>query len=430
MKSSLKVTVAAIGLVSSILISAVAAPATAKIGSIGYIAEKEHMAQKEEETELIEIEDVENTYEIIEVKNEDVKPTKVESKPVSSAQSSSNKINSSNTTSSAPVSSQAQAQSQPAPQVSAPSVPSESGYRPTFVDYSQVTTPTAVPVVIYAPSAVSATYRDQNGGEALKFKANGTTYTMSVKDALKHIVSNEVNSALTFEAIKAQVVATHSFIKYNNDNGVAPSVGYKNSIDPSVSRAVDEAYNIIATYGGRAIYAPYFSCSAGKTQSAREVWGGNVAHLVSVESKYDYLADYVNGVKTKSVYLATKTLSADTVRTKIINNLGVTPSGDPSSWFKFLDEANNGYTSGGYINKIVVAGKTTTGKKVREMLNLRSACFDVTYSNGTFTFKTRGYGHGAGLSQWGAHFYAIKDGWNYQQIITHYYKGVSIATVA
>lgn len=430
MKSSLKVTVAAIGLVSSILISAVAAPATAKIGSIGYIAEKEHMAQKEEETELIEIEDVENTYEIIEVKNEDVKPTKVESKPVSSAQSSSNKINSSNTTSSAPVSSQAQAQSQPAPQVSAPSVPSESGYRPTFVDYSQVTTPTAVPVVIYAPSAVSATYRDQNGGEALKFKANGTTYTMSVKDALKHIVSNEVNSALTFEAIKAQVVATHSFIKYNNDNGVAPSVGYKNSIDPSVSRAVDEAYNIIATYGGRAIYAPYFSCSAGKTQSAREVWGGNVAHLVSVESKYDYLADYVNGVKTKSVYLATKTLSADTVRTKIINNLGVTPSGDPSSWFKFLDEANNGYTSGGYINKIVVAGKTTTGKKIREMLNLRSACFDVTYSNGTFTFKTRGYGHGAGLSQWGAHFYAIKDGWNYQQIITHYYKGVSIATVA
>lgn len=430
MKSSLKVTVAAIGLVSSILISAAAAPATAKIGSIGYIVEKEHMAQKEEETELIEIEDVENTYEIIEVKNEDVKPTKVESKPVSSAQSSSNKINSSNTTSSAPVSSQAQAQSQPAPQVSAPSVPSESGYRPTFVDYSQVTTPTAVPVVIYAPSAVSATYRDQNGGEALKFKANGTTYTMSVKDALKHIVSNEVNSALTFEAIKAQVVATHSFIKYNNDNGVAPSVGYKNSIDPSVSRAVDEAYNIIATYGGRAIYAPYFSCSAGKTQSAREVWGGNVAHLVSVESKYDYLADYVNGVKTKSVYLATKTLSADTVRTKIINNLGVTPSGDPSSWFKFLDEANNGYTSGGYINKIVVAGKTTTGKKVREMLNLRSACFDVTYSNGTFTFKTRGYGHGAGLSQWGAHFYAIKDGWNYQQIITHYYKGVSIATVA
>lgn len=428
MKSSLKVTVAAIGLVSSILISAAAAPATAKISEVGYIAEKEHMAQNQEQTQLIEIENVENTYEIIEVNNETVKPTKFESKPVSSAPVVSSKPNNSSKPNS---NSQASSQSPSGSvQTPAPAVPSVGGYRPTFIDYSQVTTPTPVPVVIHAPNAVPATNRDANGGEALKFKANGTTYNLPVKEALKHVVSNEVNSALTYEAIKAQVVATHSFIKYNNDNGVAPSVGYKKTIDPSVSRAVDEVYNVIAIYGGRAIYAPYFACSAGKTQSAREVWGGSVAHLVSVESKYDYLVDYSNGVKTKSIYLATKTLSADTVKTKIINKLGVTPSGDPSTWFKFLDENNNGYTSGGYINKIVVAGKTTTGKKVRDIFGLRSACFDVTYANGTFTFKTRGYGHGAGMSQWGAHFYALKDGWNYQQIITHYYKGVSIATVA
>ncbi len=439
MKSRLKVTVAAIGLISSILISAAAAPASAKITSIGYIAENEDvMTEKVEQSQKIEIKEIDNSYEFMPIENEEVNPTKTESKPSVSSQpsslskpqtqTSSNKTSSSSGVTSAPSSSAAV--QTPSQSVSSQEVVSEPPQqvinvsRPTFTDYSAITTPTPVPAVNYA-GEVSATYRDENGGEVLWF--NGQR--MAVKEAHKHIVSNEVNSAFCYEAIKAQVVATHSYIKYYNDSGKPASVGYKNTIDPSVDRAVEEVFNVIATYNGRAIYAPYFACSAGSTQASREVWGGNIAYLVAAESKYDYLADYVNGVKKKSNYLAYKTLSADTVKNKIINKFGVTPSGDPSTWFTFLSRENNGYTSGEYINKIVVAGKTTTGKNLRDIFGLRSACFDISYANGTFTFITRGYGHGVGLSQWGAHFYAINDGWNYQQIISHYYTGVSIATV-
>ncbi|MBQ5816356.1 MAG: SpoIID/LytB domain-containing protein, partial [Oscillospiraceae bacterium] len=204
-----------------------------------------------------------------------------------------------------------------------------------------------------------------------------------------------------------------------------------------IDKAVEEVYDTIMTYNGKAIYCPYFAVSCGKTQASKEVWGGARAYLVSAESKYDYLADYYNlaahsytSSKIKSNFLATKVISEANVKSKIQSKLGVTPSGDPSTWFKFLSEAEGGYTSGGYINKIVVGGKTTTGKNVRSMFSLRSACFEVSYSGGNFTFTTKGYGHGVGMSQWGAHFYADKEGWDYKQILSHYYKGIAFAKVA
>ena len=280
---------------------------------------------------------------------------------------------------------------------------------------------------------------DSNGGEVLKFKANGVTYTLPVKEALKKVVSNELDGNFSYEAIKAQVVATHTYIKYYTDSGSIASVGMKSSykVGGRIDKAVEEVYDTIMTYNGKAIYCPYFAVSCGKTQASKEVWGGARAYLVSAESKYDYLADYYNlaahtytSSKIKSNFLATKVISEATVKSKIQSKLGVTPSGDPSTWFKFLSEAEGGFTSGGYINKIVVGGKTTTGKNVRSIFGLRSACFEVSYSGGNFTFTTKGYGHGVGMSQWGAHFYADKEGWDYRQILSHYYKGIAFAKIA
>ena len=237
-----------------------------------------------------------------------------------------------------------------------------------------------------------------------------------------------------YEAIKAQVVAAHTYIKFYNDQGAIPSLGSKKSYVKGgrIDKAVEEVYNVVMTYNGKAIYSPYHSCAGGRTQSSKEVWGGAKAYLVSVESKYDYLADYYILYKDSyisnkkySKYLATKTVSAETVKNKMQSKYGVTLPQDPSTWFNIKN-----LTSGGYVNTVSIGSKTLGGNTVRSLFGLRSANFTVSYSGGKFTFTTKGYGHGVGLSQWGAHFYADKDGWDYQQILTHYFSGIKIAKVA
>lgn len=434
MKSSLKIILSAISLVSTVLVSAAAAPAASKVTSIDYIVDEEVMANQEEFFEEIEIPQISNDYELYNVKDETLKPTKFKEKPteeiVPDAPSSSQKPGSSSSqkpSSSQGSSSQKPSSSQGSSGESLQAVPPQNVEHSSFFNMLPLNrdTQTPAPAVNYLSYNIAPKY-SEGGVEILKFKSGSTSYSLPVKEALKHVVANEMNNAMTLEAIKAQVVATHTYIKYYNDSGSIPSVGYKNTVPSKVDQAVEEVYNIIATYNGKAIYSPYHACSAGSTQASKEVWGGARAYLVAVESKYDYLADTA---QSKAVYKVTKTLSADTVKSKIQNKLGVTPSGDPVTWFRFLDKNSGGYTSGNYVGKIVVAGKTTTGKTVRDMLGLRSACFDVKYSNGSFVFTTKGYGHGAGMSQWGAHFYAIKQGWNFEKIICHYYKGVTLAKI-
>ena len=63
--------------------------------------------------------------------------------------------------------------------------------------------------------------------------------------------------------------------------------------------------------------------------------------------------------------------------------------------------------------------------EIREALSLRSACFTVKFAEDTFTFTVKGFGHGVGLSQYGADYMA-RQGADYKEILTHYYTGVTI----
>lgn len=428
MKSSLRISVAAIGLVSSVLISAAAAPAAKKIAPIDYIVDEgtEVVVNNEEvmndsyfgETNA----EINNEFVVLDVNDEELKPTVVEKKPVSSSAPSSSSKTPSN-------------QSSSKNQTSSSAI--SSGQSSSNTATSSQTTSTAPPTIKPDAPDTPPANSDESGGEMLKFNTNGTVYTLPVKEALKRIVSNEINEQFNYEAIKAQVICAHSFVKYYNDMGQTASVGSQNyKVGGKIDRAVEEVYNEIMTFNGKTVCSQYFACSAGRTQSSKEVWGGARAYNVSVESKYDYLADYYNlssgqytQTKVKSNFLATTVLSESYVKGRIQSTLGVTPSGDPSTWFQFLDANNGGVSSGGYVAKIIVAGKSTNGNKVRTMLNLRSAAFEISYANGSFTVTTRGYGHGVGLSQWGAHFYADKEGWTYRQILSHYFTGIAFAKV-
>ncbi len=450
MKSSIKITLSMIALLSTVLVSAAAGPAANKIssvdylvdGNVEYVEDQGHMSGNSIELEAAEANQISNDYKLMATEDKNLKPSEVKdnvSAQGGQTQQSSGQSSEAKSSSSVKPQSNAPASSQKPSSQTSPS--SQATVAPPAVNTAHslffstlplnVNTPTLAPAVKYLSNTVAPTINSAQG-EILRFKSGSTTHELPVKQALKHIVSNEVNESLNYEAIKAQVVASHSYVKYYNDQKSVPSVGYKANykVGGKIDRAVEEVYNIIATYNGKAIYAPYHACSSGSTQSSKEVWGGSRAYLVAVDSKYDYLADYSGGVKTKSNYLATKTISAETVKQKIINQVGVTPSGDPSTWFKFFDASNNGYTSGNYIKRVSVAGVVKSGVTVRSMFGLRSACFDIKYQNGNFVFTTKGYGHGVGMSQWGAHFYAEKQSWNFEKIICHYYKGVTLAKVA
>ena len=79
----------------------------------------------------------------------------------------------------------------------------------------------------------------------------------------------------------------------------------------------------------------------------------------------------------------------------------------------------------GYVNTWQINAQVFSGREVREALGLRSSAFEVTFDGDAFTFITKGFGHGVGMSQRGANAMA-KKGFDYQQILKHYYHGVDI----
>lgn len=255
--------------------------------------------------------------------------------------------------------------------------------------------------------------------------AGGRVVTSSAFDIISQIVANEVGNSSPIEAVKAQAVAAASFVEYYNSINQAPSVAFK---EPStaVKKAVAQVIDERVYYNGEIALTTYGSMAAGRTNNAEDVWGWHYPYLVSVESKYDHLAPN---------YRYEKTFSAQYVSDVVRQKLGISLSGDPNEWFDVVTETSGGYNGvmsvGGVNSYVNSSGKRVniTGRILREnVFSLRSAKFDVEYNadSDTFTFTTYGYGHGAGMSQWGAIYYAQNDGWDYKQILTHYYTGCEV----
>ena len=95
-------------------------------------------------------------------------------------------------------------------------------------------------------------------------------------------------------------------------------------------------------------------------------------------------------------------------------------SGDISGWLKdaVVDSA-------GSVRTVSVGGVRVKGSSLRSVLGLRSACFEWEVQDGKLVFFVTGFGHGVGLSQYGANQMAA-DGADYLEIVTHYYTGVTV----
>jgi stage II sporulation protein D len=224
---------------------------------------------------------------------------------------------------------------------------------------------------------------------------------------------NTVPRAQYYEAYKAQAVASHTYMEYyKKSTGSYPVMSYTEPHAKTLE-LVSEVIRELIYYNGSVINAVYHAASGGHTQSASYVWGGSVPYLIGVESAYD-------------TYDSTTSLPVSVVEERLLS-AGITPEGDPSGWF---DLENASLTDGGFIQTIRICGTAVKGRTLRENIlgtgSLKSCkILSISTDGENFLFETRGFGHGAGMSQQGALGYAAA-GWSYRQILTHYYTGVTI----
>lgn len=259
--------------------------------------------------------------------------------------------------------------------------------------------------------------------EITVYRSNGSVINLNMTDYLIGVVSSEMPVSFNLEALKAQSVLARTYALKAKQTGkkLTDTVSTQNYIDidqmknkwgnsfniyyNKIKNAVENTNEEYLSYNGNYIEALYHSTNNGKTESSFDVFGNYYPYLISVSSEYD---------KNASSYLRTISMPLDTIS----NKLGLSLNND--SVISILS-----YTDGGNIKEININGNNFSGKKVRELLGLRSADFDISISDNNANITTRGYGHGVGMSQYGANGMA-NAGYSYKDILSHYYPGTTL----
>lgn len=255
--------------------------------------------------------------------------------------------------------------------------------------------------------------------------------TLPLFDYVYGVVCGECPMLYHEEAIKAQIIAAHTYTLYcieanrskkydltsqpeTSQAYITKEQAFKNwgnnaeKYDKKLRELMNEVWNEVVIYNNKPILAAYHAISSGKTEAAESVWGKAVPYLISVNSEGDKLADK---------YKTTEKFALTDANEKL-KPLNVTP--------KQLAEGKQTKTETGCVLTISCSEITLSGEEIRAAFNLRSANFDIKVSEKNLTFTVRGYGHGVGLSQNGANYMA-KAGYTYRQILAHYYSGADIA---
>lgn len=267
--------------------------------------------------------------------------------------------------------------------------------------------------------------------------ADGTVTTLTMEQYLWRVVAAEMPASFEIEALKAQAVAARTYTvsrmaqteSNHPDADVCTDInccqaylapesaaanwgGSAQAYTDKVTAAVAETDGMIATYQGAPIQAVFFSSTAGRTVDAVEVWGNSVPYLASVESP--------EGDEVPN-YHSTVSVPLETFRTTLLAQAPQADlSGEPGGWFQ-----NIIHNSAGGVEKADVGGVTVSGGTLRSLFGLRSSNFTVSADSANVLFSVTGYGHGVGMSQYGANAMA-KAGKSYTDIIKWYYTGVTV----
>lgn len=249
------------------------------------------------------------------------------------------------------------------------------------------------------------------------------------------VVGAEVPAENHKETLKAQAVAAYTYYLYksaeNTDkdyditdssktdqayiSDLAAKTLWKDNYEDytkKITAAVKEVFGEYITFEDKPILAAYHNISSGRTESAENIWGKSYPYLVPAESVGDVLS---------SSYLSKVTLTLAEVEEKLKSaEISIPEALEAGDWFSDIKRSESGT-----VLTVSVAGTELKGTKVRSLLGLKSANFEVAYSDDKFLFTVKGHGHLVGMSQCGAEFMA-NQGSSYEEILLWYYKGCEI----
>lgn len=261
--------------------------------------------------------------------------------------------------------------------------------------------------------------------------------TVTMSDWLPGVVAGEMPALFEEEALKAQAVAARTYIMYSMgrekpahpeaDVCDDPACCKAHSTDEELREKWGESYEEnmarvleavrstdgeYMSYGGEVIQAVFHSSSAGRTEDSAAIWQAE-PYLVSVESP-ETAEDVPN-------YVTSVTVSPEDFREAVLTVHPEAEFGeDPAFW---LGAAVR--DASGRVESVDIGGTQVPGTELRTIFELRSTAFTLDYTAEGFLFTVTGYGHGVGMSQYGANVMA-EDGADYEEILTHYYPGAEL----
>ena len=280
-----------------------------------------------------------------------------------------------------------------------------------------------LPIFISSFNKTTFFNNEEQYGLDVNYKTNKIIYLkdkdiyLDLDDYLLGVVSAEMPALFNIEALKAQVVASRSFIlSQSNDrilNTTSGAQAYQDLYELSnkwndkyyeylskMQKAIEETKNEVIKRDNKILRTYYFSMSNGYTENSQTVFKQELFESVKSDEGRD--------TKYKI------TLTLDEFKNKL--NVGTVNIGE-------IKRNNTNH-----VDYIMINNNKYSGIDFRKKLNLRSTDFNIEINNNNVVIETNGYGHGVGMSQYGANAMA-KKGYNYKEILEYYYQNIDILKI-
>lgn len=264
----------------------------------------------------------------------------------------------------------------------------------------------------------------------VKRTSTGKVERVPLEEYVVGVVAGEMPVSFNIEALKAQAIASRTYVlkrtinnkgDYDVVDGTSNQVyldnndlkkKWLNNYEENLSKvkeAVSKTKGQVLLYNNNLIDAMFFSTSNGYTENSGDVFSNNLPYLTSVESSWDKIESPVFKTQnevSKKEFLANLNLDVNTS----------------------IDITNIKKTNTGRVKELTINGKKFNSSDIRNAFNLKSTSFTIKVTDDKVIFDVSGYGHGVGMSQYGANGMA-KEGYNYEDILNHYYKDCEIKKV-
>lgn len=243
---------------------------------------------------------------------------------------------------------------------------------------------------------------------------------LPLEQYLVGVVAAEMPASFHVEALKAQAIAARTYALRKIEAGeliqatTAHQV-YENrtqreekwqavfaEYESKIEQAVRETAGLVATYNDALITAMFHAASDGITESAENYSGNAVPYLQSVQSTEQLEEDV-----SYTVQQLNKKLGTNFTRTQ-------------------YEQARIQSNNSGRVATVKIGQKEWNGRAFRELLGLKSTAFTLRVAEQNISIRTKGYGHGVGMSQYGANDMA-NSGARAEDILKHYYQGIELA---